>query len=364
MTPLPPGSTIGIVGGGQLGRMLAMAAAQLGYRCHIYAPDEEPPAAEVAAGFTRGAWDDEAGLAAFGRTVDVATYEFENVSAAALAALAAEVPLHPPVAALETAQDRLDEKGFVTGLGGRAPAFAAVDDLDSLRSAVVQVGAPAVLKTRRFGYDGKGQSRIMSADDVEGAWQALRGAPSILESLVCFEAEFSILLCRSADGKAVSWPAPCNVHENGILVRSEAPAPAALREQIETAEALARGVADSLGYVGVMAMEFFATADGPLFNEMAPRVHNSGHWTIEGAVTSQFENHIRAVCGLPLGDTRLAAERVEMLNLIGPEAEAWREILSDPVAHLHLYGKGEARPGRKMGHITRLIWTVTSDCPR
>jgi 5-(carboxyamino)imidazole ribonucleotide synthase len=350
---LPPGSTIGIVGGGQLGRMLATAAARLGYKCHVYAPDDAPPAAEVAARFTRGAWDDEARLAAFGREVDVATYEFENIAAGPLAALAAEAPLHPPATALAVAQDRLSEKGFIVELGGRPPAYRGVDDRAGLDSALAAVGAPAVLKTRRFGYDGKGQARIMGPDDSEAAWAAVRGAPSILEAFVPFEAEFSILLCRSADGEAVAWPAPRNIHEDGVLRSSQVPAEG-LEAQIAEAEALARRAADRLEYIGVFALEFFATADGPLFNEMAPRVHNSGHWTVEGAVTSQFENHVRAICGLPLGSTALAGNRVEMENLIGGEVDGWAGILADPAAHLHLYGKGAPRPGRKMGHVTRV----------
>jgi 5-(carboxyamino)imidazole ribonucleotide synthase len=354
MRVLPPGSTIGIVGGGQLGRMLAMAAAQLGYRCHVYAPDEAPPAAEVAAHFTRGAWDDAAALAAFGREVDVATYEFENIAAAPLEALAREVPLWPPASALATAQDRLTEKSFVAGLGGRPARFVAVDDRAGLDAALAAIGTPAILKTRRFGYDGKGQARIASPAEAEAAWEAVRGRPSVLEAFVPFEAEFSILLCRGQDGATAVWPAPRNTHEGGILRRSELPCPAALSSQVAQAEALTRRIGDALGYVGVLAAEFFATAEGPLFNEFAPRVHNSGHWTMEGAVTSQFENHVRAICGLPLGASGLAAERVEMENLIGDEADRWREILADPAAHLHLYGKGEGRPGRKMGHVTRL----------
>ena len=350
-----PGSTIGIVGGGQLGRMLAMAAAQLGYKCHIYAPDEAPPAAEVAARFTRGAWDDEDKLADFGRSVDVATYEFENIAAAPLAALAAQAPLYPPPRALATAQDRVAEKSFALSLGGRPPRFAAVDDRDGLDRALAEVGAPAVLKTRRFGYDGKGQARIAGPGDLDAAWEKVRGAPSILEAFVSFTAEFSILLCRAGDGETATWPVPRNEHEGGILARSEVPAGAAVAACVGEAEKLARRVAEALDYVGVVALEFFATADGPLFNEMAPRVHNSGHWTIEGALTSQFENHIRAICGLPLGATGLTAPRVEMRNLLGEEAGRWREILCDPTAHLHLYGKGEGRPGRKMGHVTRLM---------
>jgi 5-(carboxyamino)imidazole ribonucleotide synthase len=350
-----PGSTIGIVGGGQLGRMLAMAAAQLGYRCHIYAPDEAPPAAEVAAFFTRGAWDDEAALARFGRSVDVATYEFENIAAGPLSALAAEAPLYPPRGALEIAQDRVSEKSFVAELGGRPPRFAPVDSRETLGTALAEVGTPAILKTRRFGYDGKGQARIMDRSQADAAWESVRGAPSILEAFVPFIAEFSILLCRGADGEIVTWPVPRNEHEGGILARSTVPAPLELAPAIEEAEPLARKVADALGHVGMLTLEFFATREGALFNEMAPRVHNSGHWTIEGALTSQFENHIRAICGLPLGLTELTAPRAEMWNLLGPDVERWREILADRASHLHLYGKGEGRPGRKMGHVTRLI---------
>jgi 5-(carboxyamino)imidazole ribonucleotide synthase len=350
---LKPGSTIGIIGGGQLGRMLAMAAARLGYRCHIYAPDEAPPAAEVAAAFTRGPWEDEAALAAFGRQVDVATYEFENIAAAPLAALAAEAPLYPPASALEVAQDRLSEKSFIAHLGGSPAPFRAVDHRDGLDEALAALGVPAVLKTRRFGYDGKGQARIMRPSEAGDAWAAVRGAPSILEAFISFDSEFSILLCRGLDGEIVTWPAPRNEHEGGVLRRSQVPAEG-LDAQVAQADALAREAAEALDYVGVLALEYFATPEGPLFNEMAPRVHNSGHWTIEGAVTSQFENHVRAICGLPLGSTALTGARIEMENLIGGEADGWAGILADPATHLHLYGKGDARPGRKMGHVTRV----------
>jgi len=352
---VPPGSTIGIVGGGQLGRMLAMAAAQLGYKCHIYAPDETPPAAEVSAHFTRGAFDDAEALRRFAAEVDVATYEFENIAAGPLAALADQVPLFPPRTALEIAQDRLTEKNFILGQSGSPAPFAQVDDRAGLDAALAQIGTPAILKTRRFGYDGKGQARIMTPGDADAAWDAVRGAPCVLEGFVAFDAEFSILLCRSPSGEIVLWDAPENVHARGILDTSTAPASAPLAPAIAAAETLARRVADALDYVGVIAFEFFAVGDTALFNEMAPRVHNSGHWTIEGALTSQFENHIRAVCGLPLGATGLAAPRVEMRNLIGDDADAWADILADRSAHLHLYGKGEARPGRKMGHVTRLL---------
>ncbi len=350
----PPGSTIGIVGGGQLGRMLAIAAAQLGYKCHIYAPDEAPPAAEVAASFTRGAFDDEAMLARFGASVDVATYEFENIAAGPLAALSAQAPLFPPRRALEVAQDRLSEKQFVSGLGGRPAPFSAVSDVSQLQAALAEIGTPAILKTRRFGYDGKGQVRITGPSQAASAWELVRGAPSILEGFVRFETEFSILLCRSLSGEIVLWDAPQNIHRNGILAHSKVPAPSALEEPIRDAKALARKVAEALDYAGLLTLEFFASEGTAVFNEMAPRVHNSGHWTIEGALTSQFENHIRAICGLPLGGTGLTASRVVMDNLIGDDVLKWREILEDRSAHLHLYGKGEPRPGRKMGHVTRL----------
>jgi 5-(carboxyamino)imidazole ribonucleotide synthase len=352
---VPPGSTIGIVGGGQLGRMLAMAAAQLGYRCHIYAPNAGCVAAEVAADFSEGAFDDEDALAGFATAIDVATYEFENIAAAPLAALSARVKLHPSVEALSIAQDRLEEKTFIQRHGGQPAPFAAVADRASLETALAAIGAPAILKTRRFGYDGKGQARIDAPGGADAAWDAVRGAPCVLEGFVRFDAEFSILLCRNSGGEVAVWPAPRNRHEDGILAASTVPADQDLAVAIADGEALARRVADSLDYVGVMAMEFFAVGGAAIFNEMAPRVHNSGHWTIEGARTSQFENHIRAICGLPLGATGLAAPRVEMRNLIGDEILDWREILADPDAHLHLYGKGEARPGRKMGHVTRLL---------
>ena len=353
--PIGPNSTIGIVGGGQLGRMLALAAAQLGYRVHIYAPDEAPPAAQVAAAFTRGAYDDADALARFGGEIDVATYEFENISAAALDALAARAPLYPPRRALEIAQDRLAEKEFSVTLGGRPAPFLPVDDLAALEGAVARIGCPAILKTRRFGYDGKGQIRIMAPGDCAAAWEAMQGAPAILEGFVDFTAEFSLLLCRGRDGEIAFWEAARNHHVDGILRRSDVPAERDLHAAIAEAHGLARAMAEALDHVGVLAIEFFAGADGAVFNEMAPRVHNSGHWTSEGALTSQFENHIRAICGLPLGATDLVVPRVEMENLIGEDVNRWHELLGDRTAHLHLYGKAEARPGRKMGHVTRLI---------
>jgi len=352
---IAPGSTIGIVGGGQLGRMLALAAAQLGYECHVYAPDAESVAAQVSARFTQGAFDDEAALARFAAEVDVATYEFENIPTAPLRAMAGIVPLHPPVEALETAQDRLEEKGFIQSLGGRPAPYAGIDDLAGLEAALAGIGAPSILKTRRFGYDGKGQVRIEAPDEAAAAWDAVRGQPSVLEGFIAFDAEFSILLCRAADGEIVFWDSPRNRHEGGILVASSVPAGPGLGKAIAEGRALADRIAETLDHVGVMAVEFFAVGGEAIFNEMAPRVHNSGHWTIEGARTSQFENHVRAICGLPLGATGLASPRIEMTNLVGAEAGGWREILADPAAHLHLYGKADARPGRKMGHVTRLL---------
>lgn len=351
---IAPGSTIGIVGGGQLGRMLAIAAAQLGYKTHIYSPEASGPATEVSAFWTRGSYDDEEALARFGGAVNVATYEFENIAAGPLSALSAQAPLYPPRRALEIAQDRLSEKQFVSQLGGRPAPFQAVDSRSDLDQALAKIGVPAILKTRRLGYDGKGQMRIRSQDDAEAAWKALRGAPSVLEGFIEFDAEFSILLCRSSSGEVATWESPRNRHKDGILDCSFVPAGAELAGAIAEAELLAREVAKALDYVGVLTLEFFAAREGPIFNEMAPRVHNSGHWTIEGATTSQFENHIRAICGLPLGATGLVAPRVTMRNLIGDDADDWLEILADPAARLHLYGKGEARPGRKMGHVTRL----------
>jgi 5-(carboxyamino)imidazole ribonucleotide synthase len=351
---LKPGSTIGIIGGGQLGRMLAIAAAQLGYRCHIYAPERDSVAAEVSAHFTCAPYEDQASLAAFAAAIDVATYEFENLPVAALAPLAALVPVHPGFASLETAQDRLAEKRFMADLGVRTAPWRAVSDQASLESAVAEIGMPAILKTRFFGYDGKGQARLKTDADVATAWDAIGAQPAILEGFVDFEAEFSILMCRAADGECAFWDPATNVHRDGILATSTVPPEGLVAAQAQEALAIARKAGDALGHVGVLTLEFFAAADGPVFNEMAPRVHNSGHWTIEGALTSQFENHIRAACGLPLGDTGLVGRRVSMTNLIGAEADGWQSILSDPTAHLHLYGKDEIRAGRKMGHVTRL----------
>lgn len=356
MTALPPGSTIGIIGGGQLGRMLAMGAAQLGYRCHIYAPEASGPAADVSAKWVRGDYGDTARLLAFADHVSVLTFEFENVDPAPLRPLARAKPLWPPLTALEIGQDRIAEKTFAAELGGRTAPWAAVSSRAELDAAIEKVGTPAILKTVRFGYDGKGQARLKTAEDADAAWDAIGGQPAILEGFVRFEHEFSLIVARDQNGAVMFWDVPENVHKDGILAVSTIPPHDDIRQQVPAARALARKMAEKLGYVGVFTIEFFASAEGPVFNEMAPRVHNSGHWTVEGALTSQFENHIRAICGLPLGDTRLAAPHVEMRNVIGDAAEDWDKILADPANHLHLYGKAAARPGRKMGHVTRLGW--------
>ncbi|RJY10331.1 5-(carboxyamino)imidazole ribonucleotide synthase [Aurantiacibacter aquimixticola] len=348
---LAPGSTIGILGGGQLGRMLAMSAAQLGFRCHIYAPETDSVAADVSAHFTNASWHDRDALTAFAASCDAVTYEFENVPVDPLAAIPTDL-LVPGTRALEIAQDRVSEKRFIEEHGGRPAPFALVDQDDELPAAVERVGTPGILKTRRDGYDGKGQWRIDSAGDAQGIRVPLSGC--VYERMVQFECEFSVILVRGRDGAVRFWDSTRNVHEGGILVRSELPAPGIVGEQVAEARKLAGKVAEALGYVGVLTSEFFATNDGPVFNEMAPRVHNSGHWTMEGAVTGQFENHIRAVAGLPLGDTASVSDTITMLNLIGPPAMQLRSHLADPANHLHLYGKAEARDGRKLGHITRV----------
>ncbi len=346
---LPAGSTIGILGGGQLGRMIAMAAAQLGYRCHIYAPEKDSVAAEISASFTCAGWHDRKAMAEFAAACDVVTYEFENVPVAPLAAFSGG-QLAPGTAALEVAQDRYREKRFIEQLGGTPAPYAPIDHETEMAAALGRVGVPGILKTRRDGYDGKGQWRIDSAAGAAGLRVPESGL--VYEGLVHFECEFSVILVRSRAGEVRFWDSARNTHTGGILSKSELPAPPIVAGQVPAARELAKKAADALDYVGVLTLEFFATANGPVFNEMAPRVHNSGHWTIEGAVTSQFENHVRAICGLPLGDTASIAPTIVMDNLIGAGALDIARHLANPAAHLHLYGKTEARDGRKMGHIT------------
>jgi len=350
---VPPGSMIGIVGGGQLGRMLAMAAAQLGYKCHILDPHERPPAADVAAAFTRAPYDDRAALETFAAHVDVATYEFENLPAEQLGVLGGK--LRPGLKSLAVAQDRAEEKTFIETTGARVAAWRAVQSLEQVNAAVAALGVPIVLKTRRYGYDGKGQAWIRSPEEAGDAWDAIGHEPAVAEAGVDFDAEFSVVVARWANGRTSFWDSPDNVHRDGILRTSTVPCSAAVAPHVEQARAAAAGIAEALGHVGVLTVEFFASAGGPVVNEIAPRVHNSGHWTIEGAVTSQFEQHIRAICDLPPGSTALAAASVTMENLIGEEVHGWEGLLADPQAHLHIYGKGEARPGRKMGHVTRVV---------
>jgi len=349
---VPPGSTIGIVGGGQLGRMMAIAAAQLGYRCHIFAPDEAPCAAEVAAAHTRAAYDDGEALAKFAAAVDVVTYEFENLPVAQLTALGPK--MRPGTRSLASAQDRAVEKDFIESVGGRVAPWRTIDGPEEVEAAIEALGLPLVLKSRRFGYDGKGQAWVRNSSEARAAWDSIGTSSAIAEASIDYLAEFSVLIARTEDGDTAVWDSARNVHEGGILRRSTLPAGDPIESQVEQADAIARRIADALEHVGVLTVEFFACADGPLVNEIAPRVHNSGHWTIEGAETSQFEQHIRAVCGLPLGSTRRIAPRVTMNNLIGDEANDWPALVAEPEAHVHLYGKGEPRPGRKMGHITRL----------
>ncbi len=350
-----PGATIGILGGGQLGRMLALAAVPMGYRVHVFAPEGEAVASEVAAAETRAGYSDEAALARFAADCDVITYEFENVPSATVAFLEALKPVRPGHAALDVAQDRLSEKQFVEALGGRTAPYCTVETLAELEAGLAELGAPAILKTRRFGYDGKGQARIGSTAEAAEAFASVGGKGLILEGFVRFDAEFSILVARCPRGREVHYPACLNVHEDGILSRTTIPAEGIDPGHLDAATALVVRIADALDYVGVLACEFFATENGPVFNEMAPRVHNSGHWTIEGAETSQFEQHVRAICGLPLGPVGLTAPLVEMRNLLGDSSAEWGRILADPTAHLHLYGKRDAVPGRKMGHVTRLL---------
>jgi len=355
--PLPPGSTVGILGGGQLGRMLALAAARLGMRCHIYCPDPDSPAFEVAAARSVAAYADRAALAAFAAAVDVVTYEFENVEVAAAEVLQTEVAVRPGPRALQVSQDRVTEKAFLRDLGiGTAP-FAAVTDAAALQAAIAEIGVPAVLKTRRFGYDGKGQVVIRADAEAGALYAAIGGQPAILEGFVPFAREVSVMAVRGTDGQVLTYDPAENVHRGGILRTSTVPARIA-RATADEAARIAALILNELDYVGAIGVEFFLVGEGEgeqlLVNEIAPRVHNSGHWTEDACHVSQFENHIRAVAGWPLGATRRYCDAV-MTNLIGADADGWHELAADPEARLHLYGKRESRPGRKMGHVNRLV---------
>ncbi|URD60404.1 5-(carboxyamino)imidazole ribonucleotide synthase [Sphingomonas sp. KRR8] len=349
---IAPGATIGIVGGGQLGRMLSVAAAQLGYRTHIFDPHEQPCAADVTAEFTRAAFDDRAALERFAASCDVVTYEFENLSVEPLAGIGDK--LRPGTRSLAVAQDRATEKSFIERTGGRVAPWRAVESLAEVEQAVAELGCPLVLKTRRYGYDGKGQAWVRAPEQAADAWAAISEQPAVAERGMTFAAEFSIILARGLGGEIAILPAPRNDHRDGILRTSTVPAGPVVAPLVPAAEAMARAIAEALGHVGVLTVEFFACADGPVVNEIAPRVHNSGHWSIEGAATSQFEQHLRAILDLPLGSTALRGNGATMDNLIGDEVHRWPELIAESGASLHLYGKGEARPGRKMGHVTRV----------
>jgi 5-(carboxyamino)imidazole ribonucleotide synthase len=354
---LKPGDTIGILGGGQLGRMLAMAAARLGLRCQIFSPEPDSPAFDVVLNATCAEYADVEALELFANDVDVVTYEFENVPAATAMVLAARRPVIPAQKILETTQDRLVEKDFITKLGIGTADYADVSSAATLRTAITRIGLPAVIKTRRFGYDGKGQAIIRKGDDPDQIWNDLGTKSAILEAFVPFEREISVIAARSADGEVECYDVTENEHRDHILKISRAPAdiPDELAAQ---ARSIAEKIANALNYVGVLAVEMFVVKEngGPqvLVNEIAPRVHNSGHWTLDGASISQFEQHIRAIAGWPLGKP-VRHGPVTMTNLIGDDILGYEQWLTVPGATVHLYGKGPPRPGRKMGHVTEVL---------
>jgi 5-(carboxyamino)imidazole ribonucleotide synthase len=351
---LAPGSTIGILGGGQLGRMTALAAAALGYRCHVFADEPDSPTAQVCGAATVADFADDAALARFARAVDIATFEFENIPADAVRRVAALKPVLPRPEILQIAQDRLREKDFLRSIGVETTAYREISGPAALARAMHDFGYPAVLKTVRLGYDGKGQVTLTPETRIDEAWRRMGGEVGILEGFVDFACEISVIIARSAGGAWAAYPPVENQHLDHILDTTIAPAriPA---ETAMRAEAIARHIAEKLDLVGVLAVEMFVTQAGAiLVNELAPRPHNSGHWTIDACVTSQFEQLVRALCGLPLGSVEHHSDAV-MKNLLGSEVEQWREALDDPLAKLHLYGKAEIQPGRKMGHVTRLL---------
>jgi 5-(carboxyamino)imidazole ribonucleotide synthase len=337
--------------------MLAMAAARLGLKAHVFAPETDAPAFDVAAAKTIADYHDEEALARFADSVDVVTYEFENVPIACAEFLTERRPLRPNARALALTQDRLPEKTFLNDIGLKTAPFLAVEDAGALIRAVASLGRPSILKTRRFGYDGKGQALVREGSDLAALFRGLGGEPTILEGFVRFEREVSVIAARSLDGEFAAYDLCENEHERQILARTRLPAAVAPGTEA-AAHDMARQIIEALDYVGVLAVEMFvvrdyAGAESLVINELAPRVHNSGHWTIDGALTSQFEQHVRAIAGWPLGSPRRLGA-IEMRNLIGEEAEAWLDILAEPDMHLHLYGKLETRPGRKMGHVTRI----------
>ncbi|WP_420342031.1 5-(carboxyamino)imidazole ribonucleotide synthase [Paenirhodobacter sp.] len=352
-SPLPQGSVIGILGGGQLGRMLSVAASRLGFRCHIFEPGAEPPAGHVAWKVTTAPYEDEAALRAFAAAVDVITYEFENIPTAALDLLETLRPIRPGRRALATSQDRILEKQFLNGIGLATAPWAEVTDLATLEAAIARIGTPSILKTTRLGYDGKGQARLRAPGDAPEALAAMGGATAVLEGFVNFSAEVSVIAARGLDGSVACFDPGENVHRDGILHTTTVPAkiPAGLRSD---AVLIAARILNALDYVGVLGVELFVTPEGLLVNEIAPRVHNSGHWTQAGCTVDQFEQHIRAVAGWPLGDGARYAD-VQMLNLIGADVEMVPDYAARPRTQIHLYGKAEAKPGRKMGHINTVL---------
>jgi len=350
---LPPGATIGILGGGQLGRMLSVAASRLGYRCHIYDPAPEPPAGHVAERVTTAGWQDAAALRDFAASIDVVTFEFENVPIATLDILEALRPVRPGRQALAVSQDRLSEKEFLSGLGLRVAPFAPVADADTLDRALARTGMPAILKTARLGYDGKGQARIDRPGDAAKALAAMQGAPAVLEGFVAFEREVSVIVARGLGGEVVCFEPGENLHRGGILRTTTVPAQLTASQRVD-AVLLAGRIVNALDHVGVMGVELFVTPEALVVNEIAPRVHNSGHWTQAGCSVDQFEQHIRAVAGLPLGNGARHVD-VVMENLIGSDIDRLPELLREADHSIHLYGKAEARPGRKMGHVNRIL---------
>lgn len=355
-TPLPLGSVIGIFGSGQLGRMLAVAASRLGFETHIFAPtDNSSPAAQVATRFTQRAYEDLEAVRAFAQQCDVLTYEFENVPAATAKAAAELKPLRPSETCLDIAQDRLTEKTFISEQAGVSVApFKNIESLDDLERAFNSLGGSCVLKTRRFGYDGKGQVIIRSSDEIQDAWDKLGSQACIAEAFIPFEREVSVICARGVTGVTACYPLAENVHRDHILHITNAPAP----QNSDKAKEYAMKIMEALNYVGVMATEFFELKDGTLLvNEIAPRVHNSGHWTQDAGCIDQFENHIRAIAGWPLGSAQ-PKHAVEMTNLIGADTHDWLALAAEPETFIHFYGKIEARQGRKMGHINRIGKTL------
>lgn len=350
---LPTGATIGILGGGQLGRMLSVAASRLGFKTCIFEPGGDCPASHVSNYHFQAPYEDEAALRKFAESCDAITYEFENIPTSALDTIEAIRPIRPSREALRVSQDRIIEKDFLTGLGLKTAPYAPVTSEDELRDAVAKIGLPAILKTCRFGYDGKGQARLKSEADIPAAWAAMAGAPSVLEGFIDFSKEISIIAARGADGAVACYDPGENVHKDGILSTTTVPA-AVPRSLATDAVLLAANILGALDYVGVMGVELFVTREGLIVNEIAPRVHNSGHWTQEGCAVDQFEQHIRAVAGWPLGDGKRHAD-VVMENLIGDDMDRVPELATAPDTALHLYGKAEVKSGRKMGHVNRII---------